>query len=467
MKPNKQFFLIRIDKQKQTEKRNLLLSEAPYLGIQAAKTKPNKATYGVTIGKVEYQSPAFTANMVVGDTIISVNDIVVHDIHDIIDIVSTKKPGETVEIRYISQFVKLPEPNFKEIVLGRRTTTLYKSLVQEMENNLQYGEIVEIGEEVQKQIPEAAIGDYLIFHHNVEYKERGTGDKTFNDWHLQATLPNGDELRIVKESELFGVLKVAKGIIIPHKNWVFCHSELKKSSFQMHNGLWIPDEWAMKMNEIETKLEEIGLQIKEIQTSTVLSEKTTEQNYRRKEEIEAMISILNKERALLSRQMKQKRLIECKVMFANPETATVIGKALNTDDTIVSDMYALYPLEIGGVQYTLANFTAIEYLINNKTMETKEPKIKDLLPLHDRVFILPHDAEKKTAGGVIIPETAQQKRTGSIVAIGAGIYDKGSLNPTILKKEDNVLFSPMAGTEITLEGKKLLLMRESDIFSSY
>jgi len=83
-------------------------------------------------------------------------------------------------------------------------------------------------------------------------------------------------------------------------------------------------------------------------------------------------------------------------------------------------------------------------------------------PLHDRVIVKPAAAEEKTAGGIIIPDTAKEKpQRGIIVAAGTGKKDE----PMTVKIGDNVLYGKYAGTEITIEGQDLLIMRESDILA--
>ena len=86
-------------------------------------------------------------------------------------------------------------------------------------------------------------------------------------------------------------------------------------------------------------------------------------------------------------------------------------------------------------------------------------------PLHDRVVIERIDAEAKTAGGIIIPDTAQEKpQEGEIVAVGPGARDeKGKLVPLDLKKGDRILFGKWSGTEVKIDGVEYLIMKESDI----
>jgi chaperonin GroES len=86
-------------------------------------------------------------------------------------------------------------------------------------------------------------------------------------------------------------------------------------------------------------------------------------------------------------------------------------------------------------------------------------------PLHDRVLVKRVTAEEKTKGGIIIPDTAQEKpQQGQVVAVGPGGRDEaGKLTPIDLKVGDKVLFGKWSGTEIKIDGDELLIMKESDI----
>jgi chaperonin GroES len=86
-------------------------------------------------------------------------------------------------------------------------------------------------------------------------------------------------------------------------------------------------------------------------------------------------------------------------------------------------------------------------------------------PLHDRVVVRRIDAEEKTKGGIIIPDSAQEKPSqGEIVAVGPGGRDEsGKLTPMSVKAGDTVLFGKWSGTEVKLDGVDLLIMKESDI----
>ena len=86
-------------------------------------------------------------------------------------------------------------------------------------------------------------------------------------------------------------------------------------------------------------------------------------------------------------------------------------------------------------------------------------------PLHDRVVVRRIDAEEKTSGGIIIPDTAKEKpQEGEIVAVGPGGRDEaGKLIPIDVKAGDRVLFGKWSGTEVKLDGLDYLIMKESDI----
>ena len=86
-------------------------------------------------------------------------------------------------------------------------------------------------------------------------------------------------------------------------------------------------------------------------------------------------------------------------------------------------------------------------------------------PLHDRVVVTRIDAEGKTAGGIIIPDTAKEKPTeGEVIAVGPGGRDEsGKLIPIDLKKGDRVLFGKWSGTEVKIDGVEYLIMKESDV----
>ena len=86
-------------------------------------------------------------------------------------------------------------------------------------------------------------------------------------------------------------------------------------------------------------------------------------------------------------------------------------------------------------------------------------------PLHDRVVVRRIDAEQKTAGGIIIPDTAKEKpQEGEIVAAGPGARnEKGELVPLDVKAGDRIHFGKWSGTEVKIDGEELLIMKESDI----
>jgi chaperonin GroES len=87
-----------------------------------------------------------------------------------------------------------------------------------------------------------------------------------------------------------------------------------------------------------------------------------------------------------------------------------------------------------------------------------------ITPLADRVVVKPKQAEEKTASGIIIPDTAKEKpQQGTVVAVGPGRVENGTKIDMTVKEGDTVLYGKYAGTEISLDGDDVLIMRESDI----
>tara|TARA_B100002049_G_scaffold187122_1_gene144068 strand:- start:312 stop:602 length:291 start_codon:yes stop_codon:yes gene_type:complete len=88
-------------------------------------------------------------------------------------------------------------------------------------------------------------------------------------------------------------------------------------------------------------------------------------------------------------------------------------------------------------------------------------------PLADRVVVEPAEAEEVSAGGIILPDTAQEKpQQGKVVAVGPGkVSDAGTLIESAVKKGDTVLYGKYSGTEVTIDGKEYSIMRESDILA--
>jgi len=86
-------------------------------------------------------------------------------------------------------------------------------------------------------------------------------------------------------------------------------------------------------------------------------------------------------------------------------------------------------------------------------------------PLHDRIVVKRIDAEEKTKGGIIIPDTAKEKpQEGEVLAVGPGARDEaGKLVPLDLKVGDRILFGKWSGNDIKLDGEELLIMKESDV----
>ena len=86
-------------------------------------------------------------------------------------------------------------------------------------------------------------------------------------------------------------------------------------------------------------------------------------------------------------------------------------------------------------------------------------------PLHDRVVVRRIQADEKTKGGIIIPDTAKEKpQEGEVIAVGAGARDdSGKIQPLDLKAGDKILFGKWSGSEVKIDGEDLLIMKESDV----
>lgn len=99
--------------------------------------------------------------------------------------------------------------------------------------------------------------------------------------------------------------------------------------------------------------------------------------------------------------------------------------------------------------------------------KTKSKSKLNIRPLGDRVIVERAEAEEKTAGGILLPESAKDKpKQGVVLAVGAGRRnDKGDIQPMNVKSGDRVLFSSYAGTEIKVDGDEYLIMSESDILA--
>jgi chaperonin GroES len=99
-----------------------------------------------------------------------------------------------------------------------------------------------------------------------------------------------------------------------------------------------------------------------------------------------------------------------------------------------------------------------------KPLEERSMKVR---PLHDRLIVKRIDEEAKTAGGIIIPDTAKEKpQEGRVIAVGPGkVNEDGKVTPLDVKKGDRVLFGKYAGTEIQLEGVEHVIIREDDVLA--
>ena len=99
------------------------------------------------------------------------------------------------------------------------------------------------------------------------------------------------------------------------------------------------------------------------------------------------------------------------------------------------------------------------------TQTRAKPKLK-ITPLEDRVVVIPDDEAESMRGGLYIPDTAKEKPTqGHVIAVGAGRYEKGTRVPMDVKVGDKVLYGKYSGTNITLEGEEVVIIKASDILA--
>ena len=107
----------------------------------------------------------------------------------------------------------------------------------------------------------------------------------------------------------------------------------------------------------------------------------------------------------------------------------------------------------------------MEELFSPFSFEEEKMAKSKFRPLHDRVVVRRVESESKTAGGIIIPDTAKEKpQEGEIIAVGPGARDEnGKINPLDVKAGDRILFGKWSGTEVKIDGEELLIMKESDI----
>jgi len=368
MRVNPNFFVVRISKDLQKKKKNkMTASSIGYLGIKYSDAENEK---GFLISTVEKDSPAFYAGFKYGDIITDINGKKVTDHTSLIAAVTKFPPGSTLHISYINSFSVNNEVSVKDVVLDERPLELdIPSGTQDMRFNLQFGEIVAIGTKASVVFPDANIGDQLIFHHNVEYKERAEGDENWNDWHL---LQADDlfEYRIAHcEKEVMGVWKPSEKdlskAIIPYPDFIFCHQSYKKAEFQIINGIWQPEDWDNSMETANDQLAEFKAQIEELNTSSIMGERDNDANYKQKEFIKKRIDEIDRERLALTKKMHQKRLVEVNVIFINYVTNENCLVEIIPGDKIVVDYFTLYPLDLAGAHYVLVRPQSMEALIKN------------------------------------------------------------------------------------------------------
>jgi chaperonin GroES len=477
MQPNRQYFIVSIDKEQQAIKREkIVLGGSGYLGCRYADGQDYKGP-GVILSGVEPGSPAQAAGFKAKDIILGVEKVDVNSFEELADQISKYAPGETITLKMLNSIMVNPEPMVKKVKLGQKKIDLENPAhLRDMRHNLQFGEVVDFGPEAIRNFPHAKIGDTLIFHHSVEYKGRMEGDSTYNDVHLIGHDEAGNELRLVNHDfEILGVLKYKKGKpnIIPHPKFVFCHMQIKKAAIQhdAKTGLYLPESWEKTMQDYNEKLEELAVQVEQINSSSVVKERTSEHNYRKKEEIKSMVEMLMKQKKEITRKMHQKKLVEVTVLYFNEASKDALGYSLSAGDKVLVDYFTLYPLDIQGVCFSLARVSVIEAAIFKKPLPFKKIKSKKNVmsptnffsPLHDRVILKMHEAEVITESGLIIPDVAQQvPGRAVVVACGPGTKEY----PMQAKAGDVVLLSKFSGTDVEYGGEKFRFIHEAEILTT-
>jgi chaperonin GroES len=469
MQPNRQYFTVKIDHQLQAQKRErIVLGGTATLGIRYAPSDYKGP--GLPLSGVEVGGPAYSMGIKAGDILTHFEGVAITTLDQLSDLVATHAPGEEVTLQLINHLMPGSEPSPKKVKLGEKKIDLENPAhLRDMRHNLQFGEILDYGREARAAFPHAKVGDTLIFHHSVEFKSRSENDPFYNDMHL-VDHAGKDEIRIVNyEFEILGVIQMDTGKLVPHPKWVFCHQQMQKASIQRDpkTGLWLPDHWEKTMEDYTRELDELTAQVKEVQTSTILTEKTSEKNYRRKEEIIGVINLLNKERAGITKKMHQKKLVEVTVLHFNPRSAETLGYKLVPGDKVFCDYYSLYPLDLMGTCFSLARVQSIECgKLQTPPKPSKHKKrvmTQKFNPLHDRIIIAPDAAEVVSEGGIIIPETARERPArGEVIAAGPGSPER----PMQARVGDVVLYSKYSGTEVEYDGQKIVFMREDDILTT-
>lgn len=363
MQVNTDFFIIKISKKLQAEKRKkLTISTMGYLGIKHSQSENKK---GFLVVDVEKGSPAFEAGFKHKDILTAINGKTIKTYNDMIDSVTKCKPGEAIRITYINSFAVDQTTSEKTVILGERPLVLdIPDSMQDMRFNLQFGEIVCIGDNAAKNFPEAEMGDNLIVHHAVEYKEKATGDKNWNDWHLIEANEHFEYRMAHSQKEVMGVWKIKETdmakAIVPYHTYVFCHHAFKKSEFQFKNGIWVPDGWVKSSDDLNAELEELKAQIIELNTSSVMQERQSEKNADKQREIKTAIDNINLQRRDITKQLHRKHLVECRIIFINKNTNEFYKSDLVPGDTVMTDYYTLYPLDIFGTHYSLVRADQID-----------------------------------------------------------------------------------------------------------
>lgn len=327
--------------------------------------------------------------------------------------------------------------------------------LQDATKNLQYGEVLAIGEGVKEICPEIEIGCIAIFHHQVEYrvvnKNVAEGSKVEQDKDTRFLFhdQNGDDVRYLMvsdesvDSELFAVYK--DNIVYPAKGIVFCFPQVIQSSMQMKNGFYINSEEDLKI--IKEDLAVCAHNIKEFNRFILQMPYTEDTAYMVDPMKENLIRETQNQKRLTDK-LKRVRLGELMVANINQSDADRLG--IVPGDIIFHDMAKLYPLDLVDIMFSLIRFS--DFIVAKKVGD-------EIQPIKDYVIIKPDD-ELKSYNGIIIPDTVNMKKDfGTVYSAGNG-SDRFAMSVQVL---DHVFFDSKSAVEIFIDDKKHFICHSQNI----
>ncbi len=358
-----------------------------------------------------------------------------------------------------------------------------------MTRNLQYGEIVSIGEPAKINFPEAAEGDILIFHHSVEHKPNPGGDRNYYVPSLLGIEEDGNELYSVScDYQTFGVLKLSMKTIIPFKGKIFCHTQYidaamlykpaasildpnyasATQSISVIKQYEVQSDMLMeKLNDLKNEIEnkELGIDAKLKALLRVpvtfmsLDEKKKHSDKIDKERMlfedrVKLINQLNQERARISELIRSSYFFEYTIMFINPEIEIKWGISIQMGDKIVAikyikDEYTVEPL--GKVEYCLKDEEDVALV--------KKQRTNEYMPVRTWLIIKPDAPKRVTDGGLFLPDTAiLHPNTGTIVSAGS---------ECVITPGQKVRFQIAKHLPMNINGVEYLIMKEEKLLNKF